>query len=277
MRNTVRSSNGLAELRRRAEELLAAHAGSPPMPSPEEVRELVHEFEVHRTELDMQNDQLRETQQALEASRNRYRGLFEHAAGGLRRPRQPRPDRRHQLQRREHAGRRAVAIDRSAVCRLRCRRAPRRILPPLSGMPASRRGDGRRRDPGTRTAALPRAASKHSCRRGPWQQHGMPDGDHRPHGPPAIRGSPPAEPTRDRASTGRDREHLQHGAGGAVRVRRCVPLRANQPPDGRDAWRARRPAHRADAAGRRAGSGRPVRAGLAAGAGQRPAGRRRHG
>ena len=44
---------------------------NPPMPSPEEVRELVHEFEVHRAELDMQNDQLRrEMERRAEAERD---------------------------------------------------------------------------------------------------------------------------------------------------------------------------------------------------------------
>lgn len=64
-------------LRRRAEALLAR---SPARQSPsgdEELRQLVHEFGVHQIELEMQNDELRQTQQRLEALQQSYFDLYE--------------------------------------------------------------------------------------------------------------------------------------------------------------------------------------------------------
>ncbi|NRF68206.1 PAS domain S-box protein [Aquincola sp. S2] len=46
---------------------------------PADIAQLVHELGVHQIELEMQNEQLRQAQVALEASRDRYLGLFEHA------------------------------------------------------------------------------------------------------------------------------------------------------------------------------------------------------
>jgi two-component system cell cycle sensor histidine kinase/response regulator CckA len=69
-------------LRRRAEKLLSAHLSEPAALSPEEVQRLVHELEVHQIELEMQNSQLREAQEQLEASRDRYADLYDFAPLG---------------------------------------------------------------------------------------------------------------------------------------------------------------------------------------------------
>ncbi len=76
------ASKGPSELRRRAEKLLSAHLSEPAALSPEEVQRLVHDLEVHQIELEMQNRQLREAQEQLEASRDRYADLYDFAPLG---------------------------------------------------------------------------------------------------------------------------------------------------------------------------------------------------
>ena len=71
------ASKGPSELRRRAEKLLSAHLSEPAALSPEEVQRLVHDLEVHQIELEMQNRQLREAQEQLGASRDRYADLYD--------------------------------------------------------------------------------------------------------------------------------------------------------------------------------------------------------
>ena len=67
-------------LRERAEETLRAR--SPDLPaaldelSSEDVQRLFHELQVHQIELEMQNEGLRQAQQELEASRDRYADLY---------------------------------------------------------------------------------------------------------------------------------------------------------------------------------------------------------
>lgn len=71
-----------SNLRKSAEELLSRHISDLEAPSPEEVQQLVYELEVHRIELEMQNEELREAQQELEASRDRYADLYDFAPLG---------------------------------------------------------------------------------------------------------------------------------------------------------------------------------------------------
>ena len=49
---------------------------------PEEVKRLVHELRVHQIELELQNDELRRTQEALEVAQGRYIDLYDFAPVG---------------------------------------------------------------------------------------------------------------------------------------------------------------------------------------------------
>lgn len=72
-----------ATLRERAERVLATEGtdkgGPTTAPSVESLQQSLHELDVHRIELEMQNEELRNLQGALEASRMRYFQLFESA------------------------------------------------------------------------------------------------------------------------------------------------------------------------------------------------------
>lgn len=61
-------------LRERAEDLLRTNGKAT---NPDEVSAILHELQVHQAELEVQNQELRRTQSELEASRNRYFGLFD--------------------------------------------------------------------------------------------------------------------------------------------------------------------------------------------------------
>ena len=73
------------DLRKRAEELLRqkiADVKDISGPLPEDVQKLVHELQVHQIELEMQNEDLRRAQLALEESRDRYLDLYDYAPVG---------------------------------------------------------------------------------------------------------------------------------------------------------------------------------------------------
>lgn len=70
-----------SSLRSMAEAVLARHPESPPE-NEIDVRRMLHELQVYQIELEMQNEALRETQCALELSRDRYAELYELAPVG---------------------------------------------------------------------------------------------------------------------------------------------------------------------------------------------------
>jgi chemotaxis family two-component system sensor kinase Cph1 len=73
-------------LRKRAEALASEKAGEMPedleAPSAEAARRALHELRVHQIELDLQNEELRRTQEELEGSRARYFDLYDLAPVG---------------------------------------------------------------------------------------------------------------------------------------------------------------------------------------------------
>jgi diguanylate cyclase (GGDEF)-like protein/PAS domain S-box-containing protein len=69
------------ELRRQAEERLLEKTEAPPR-TEEETQRLVHELEVHQVEMEMQNDELRRTQEEYELARNKYAELYDFAPIG---------------------------------------------------------------------------------------------------------------------------------------------------------------------------------------------------
>lgn len=77
--NLVREKS---KLRKRAE----ARMAEAPMPfeslSPDQIKTLIHEYQVHQIELELQNEELRATQQRLEQVKNRYAELFNNAPVG---------------------------------------------------------------------------------------------------------------------------------------------------------------------------------------------------
>jgi len=77
---TKRSSTSMSELRNAAEAKVARTAQGKPAAVP--AQELLHGFQVRQTELEMQNESLRQVQAALEASRDRYVDLFDFAPVG---------------------------------------------------------------------------------------------------------------------------------------------------------------------------------------------------
>jgi PAS domain S-box-containing protein len=74
------------ELRRGAEKSVRDTAPDPDQIneqlSPEKVHQTLHDLKVHQVELEMKNDELRQSQAALDAARARYFDLFEHAPVG---------------------------------------------------------------------------------------------------------------------------------------------------------------------------------------------------
>jgi PAS domain S-box-containing protein len=76
-------STEAAELRRRAEELLRAKtAEAPPLRTEAESQRLLHELEVHRIELEMQNAQLSQARDEAEKALEKYSELYDFAPVG---------------------------------------------------------------------------------------------------------------------------------------------------------------------------------------------------
>ena len=71
-----------AALRRHAEMRLQAESARQPARSKEETTRLFHELEVHRVELEMQNEELRRAQAELETSRDKFAELYDFAPVG---------------------------------------------------------------------------------------------------------------------------------------------------------------------------------------------------
>jgi chemotaxis family two-component system sensor kinase Cph1 len=75
-------SDEISDLRLRAEEMLRKQLEALDKIPPADVQRLVHELRIHQIELEMQNDELRRTQQELEASREKYFDLYDLAPVG---------------------------------------------------------------------------------------------------------------------------------------------------------------------------------------------------
>jgi two-component system, cell cycle sensor histidine kinase and response regulator CckA len=75
----VKARSGLKNLRRRAEAQLKSQTAQFAELSPEKAQALIHELQVHQVELEMQNEQLRQTQADLEAALTRYADFYDFA------------------------------------------------------------------------------------------------------------------------------------------------------------------------------------------------------
>ncbi|MGZ5243880.1 MAG: PAS domain S-box protein, partial [Bacteroidia bacterium] len=71
-----------SELRKQAEEILNKLAEDNNISLPSELKRLLHELQVYRLELEMQNEELNTAQNELEISRNRLADLYDHAPIG---------------------------------------------------------------------------------------------------------------------------------------------------------------------------------------------------
>lgn len=69
-------------LRERAESLLRARPADRPTVPTKDVQALLHELQVHQTELELQNEELRQSQLELAQARDRYADLYEFAPVG---------------------------------------------------------------------------------------------------------------------------------------------------------------------------------------------------
>ncbi|MBM9538274.1 PAS domain-containing sensor histidine kinase [Desulfobulbus alkaliphilus] len=70
------------DLRKRAEALARSTPDNAAAPTPEAYRQIIQELQIHQIELELQNEELRNTQRALEESRTRYMQLYHNAPVG---------------------------------------------------------------------------------------------------------------------------------------------------------------------------------------------------
>ena len=83
MKKDRNTSADATELRRRAEaRLRAAKTEGTPARTEAEAQRLVHELQVHQIELEMQNQELRESRAEVEAGLERYTELYDFAPVG---------------------------------------------------------------------------------------------------------------------------------------------------------------------------------------------------
>ena len=86
MKNKITPSGKISQLRRLAEERTlgkSAQSGEDiEAMSPEEIRQMLHELQVHKIELEMQNEELRRSQVELEEAKARYFDLYNLAPVG---------------------------------------------------------------------------------------------------------------------------------------------------------------------------------------------------
>lgn len=86
MKNKDDSSRQANQLRRRAEQIARKEAARPPgnleTLEPEKTRQMFHELQVHQIELELQNEELRQSQAELDAARARYFDLYDLAPVG---------------------------------------------------------------------------------------------------------------------------------------------------------------------------------------------------
>ena len=88
VRKPAAPARDTAKLRQQAELLMDKSGMSQPV-TPEATEQLLHELQVHQVELKMQNDELRCTQRALEASRDDYVELYDLAPVAYARSKKP--------------------------------------------------------------------------------------------------------------------------------------------------------------------------------------------
>lgn len=76
------SSDRLVRLRSRAESVLANLGAQADAAAAVDFKSLIHEVQVYQVELEIQNEDLRQTQEALQASQDAYADLFDFAPVG---------------------------------------------------------------------------------------------------------------------------------------------------------------------------------------------------